>query len=168
MTNEFECLRFQVSQKMWFTEGPEDLSAEKSSIPCKSEKFPPFNFQLIFFSCSLQVTRQSGSAVLSACPVDGGDQSAAASTSSCSFTWGSPSILHLCGDIWTLLLWTSFITVTEGVIIACSNDCFSQQCIWQSVSVICFENEVWILKSKINLCSHAYSQIMRALLWDHP
>lgn len=39
MTNEFECLQFQVSRKMWFTEGPEDLSAEKSSIPCKSKSF---------------------------------------------------------------------------------------------------------------------------------
>lgn len=44
MTKEFQCPRFQISQKMWFTEGPENSSAEESSFSCKSENFPPFNF----------------------------------------------------------------------------------------------------------------------------
>lgn len=69
MTNEFECPQFQVSQKMWLTESPEDLFPEKSSLSCKSEKFLPFNFQLVFFSCLQQVSRQRGSAAPSACPV---------------------------------------------------------------------------------------------------
>lgn len=54
MTNEFKCPQFQVSQKMWLTESPEDLSAEKSGLSCKSEKFLPFNFQLFMFTTGFQ------------------------------------------------------------------------------------------------------------------
>lgn len=39
MTNEFECPQFQVSQKMWFTEGPEGLSAEKPAFLVKVKSF---------------------------------------------------------------------------------------------------------------------------------
>lgn len=164
MTNGFECPQFQVSQKMWLTESPEDLSAEKPNLSCKSEKFPPFSFPLIFFSCLWQVSRESGFAVPSAWPVDKVTSQRETIT---------PSLSHE-GHLQFCIYMVKARALNQFY--HCHRRChhhLQQRLLpsgmWgQSVSMISFENEVWILESKINLCSHAYSQIMRALLWDHP
>lgn len=139
---------------MWLIESPEDLSAEKHRLSCNSEKFLAFNFQLIFFSCLWQLSRQSGFAVPSACPVD--------RVTSERETVIPPSLSHeghtqfyIYMVVFECLCLGPVLSLSQKVSSLLAGVTASSAMWWQSVSVISFKNEVWILKSRINWCSHA-------------